>query len=757
MIPTRIPQRNHLLRNTAVTTLAALLAIAATAQAQTDNFNSGGFPAGWATSQSSNYPATFELVSDGYGGSALHMACTTSAVQTNGGLQYTPRAMAWMTSQLYSNSFYMAVDIVGWNTSTDTATNDLVFGLAERFVPYSVFVGGYYANSNVPVGQPDTVIFSTRINANGGTNSGTRGNVNMYWITAGFPNAPIAQAEFPTFVPGHSYRMVFMGTNDDSGRQYLFGYVYDLQDLTRPLVTLLGSDGGAPGYLPGGVNSGTNAGYPALMSIGYRDPSPPVPPDPLDDYWATNRGADVTFDNFVASALPPTSVSFPGTPHGLLGIPQVVDRTPASFANFYAPAGGIVFNATTLTTTNTISTIRLFLNGVDVSSGLVITGQTTNRHAVFSGLTSNVVYDARIELTDAASRKTTNIWTFDTFSDDYLASAGCRNIEAEDYDFGGGSFIDNPPASGFSSNSTSLQAFITGFNTNGDGSLPSYLPGNNVMWTNAINSGSGYVNRYSVKGTDYFDYDNVGNYTPYLNRRAGENQFNQTNSAGTTQGSLDDTYSWYDSGGAGVQLYSFPYDTQRQKYSSVDPSLQEYTLTRTEGGEWYNYTRTIFYSSNYYNVYLRHGCGFSQPVRLDQIAAGPATNTLGTFFLTSALARSNFKYAPLRDGSGKLAVVNLPTGNNTLRLTMAAPQGDSTQRGLNLNYLAFVPSVPQLYSSATVSGTYTPELNVLVDTGIKKITVPQSGLTRFYRIGWTSQVTIKSVNLVGGNVVLTYQ
>ena len=73
------------------------------------------------------------------------------------------------------------------------------------------------------------------------------------------------------------------------------------------------------------------------------------------------------------------------------------------------------------------------------------------------------------------------------------------------------------------------------------------------------------------------------------------------------------------------------------------------------------------------------------------------------------------------------------------------------------DYVVFVPAVPQLYSSATVNGSYTPELSVLLDVGNKKFTVPQSGAARFYRIGWTSQVKIMSAALAGGNVVLSYQ
>jgi len=740
----------------AATAIAVLLALATTTQTQafTDDFNSGSLN-GWATSSSSNFPSTFSFVPDGYGGSALRMVCTTSALQTNGGLQNTPRAIAWYTNQYHTNSFYMAVDLVNWNPSTDTATNDAVFCLGERLVPSCKFLfpPAGYPDPNIPVGQPDTVIFSTRINANGGTNSGTRGNFNMYWIVAGQVGSAVAQGD-ATVVPGHSYRLVFTGTNDPGGRQYLFGYVYDLLDLTRPLVSLIAADGNNPGYFPSGAYSGTDGGYPALMALGYRDPDADVPPNPLDDYYATNRGADVTFDNFVALPMPPTSVPFPGTPHGMAAIPQVVNRTPISMANFYPASGGISFNATTLTTTNSVNTnaIKLYLNGVDVSAGLGITGPATNAGVAYNGLRSNVVYEARIELTDALGRKTTNQWTFDTFSDAYLASAVCRNIECEDYDYGGGLFIDYPPPSGFDSNSTYVQRFVIGANT---GDTPP--PGGNVLWTNGVNTNSGYVNRLSIKGTDFFDYDNVGTLAPYLNRRAGENQFNQVNPAGTTQGFVDYQYGWYDPiSGFGVQPFQFNYDTQRQKYFNVTNNLLEYVLERTEGGEWYNYTRSYFYGTNHYWAYLRHGSGLSQAVRLDHIAAGPATNTLGTFNCVNALFRSNFKYAPLRDGSGNLAVVNLPTGNNTLRLTMDSPQGDATKQGLALNYMAFVPAL-MVESSASVNSGYTIDNTAVVEPGTGNITIPQSTGTRFYRLRWDRQATIKSIRLSAGNVLLTYQ
>lgn len=46
---------------------------------------------------------------------------------------------------------------------------------------------------------------------------------------------------------------------------------------------------------------------------------------------------------------------------------------------------------------------------------------------------------------------------------------------------------------------------------------------------------------------------------------------------------------------------------------------------------------------------------------------------------------------------------------------------------------------------------------MLVDTDNKRITVPQNNSSRFYRIGWNTQVLITGISLTGGNVVLNYE
>jgi hypothetical protein len=77
-------------------------------------------------------------------------------------------------------------------------------------------------------------------------------------------------------------------------------------------------------------------------------------------------------------------------------------------------------------------------------------------------------------------------------------------------------------------------------------------------------------------------------------------------------------------------------------------------------------------------------------------------------------------------------------------------------RSAMLNYLAFVPAL-LVESSSQANTGYTIDTNASVEPGTGRITIPQSGSARFYRVRWDHAVTITSVKLVGGNVEMTYQ
>ena len=683
-----------------VVTPCAMLLFASAALAQIgDDFDSGS-DAAWQKSTTADFPASFDFVPDVFGGNAYRLQAGVPASYASGGFVNLARAVAVRTDQTYSTTFYVAADLVDWDHRSYDPTNEAVVGLIARA-----------SNVTTPE-QLQGVMLLTHWNQYDG---GKRGTAQIYAILQGGAFLiPAAQGNF-TIARGHGYRMVFAGTNN-----VYEGSFYDLADLTHPLLTFVCDDSYASGFFP-------TSGYSGIVAMGYRGGT------------AVNATtADATFDNFISAAYPPTSVPGPATPYGMNAVPQVVNRSPASYANFYAPAARITFNATTLTTTNLVNmnAIRLVLNGVDVSSSLIITGPATNASVSFAGLASNCVYDARIELLDALGRKTTNAWTFDTFTDAYLASTATKNIECEEYDFAGGQFHDNP--------------LVSGYNSNG---IPV-----NVLFPNTY-ADQGGINANPSAGNsppfDFFDWDTSPHQNHGLHIDA-ENEFRTYDAVGTQDGSVEYVYAW-----GGGQSSWRGYDNVRQKYQTITPngyleSLMECGVERTEGGEWLNYTR-IFSSNNFYNVYFRHGCALTQTISLDQIGAGPSTNNLGVFHCTNAFSHINFRYAPLVDSSGKLAVVNLD-GTNTLRLTLASdPQDPAVKQGMWMNYLAFVPAVPQVYSSAAVDGTYTPEVDMLVDTGNKRLTVPQGTSSRFYRIGWNTPVQISGISLIGGNVVLSYQ
>jgi len=66
-------------------------------------------------------------------------------------------------------------------------------------------------------------------------------------------------------------------------------------------------------------------------------------------------------------------------------------------------------------------------------------------------------------------------------------------------------------------------------------------------------------------------------------------------------------------------------------------------------------------------------------------------------------------------------------------------------------------STPTLQSSADVAGQYADELNAVVDDTSKTITIALPGGSRFYRLRACGALAIQSIQVQGGNLVLTYQ
>jgi hypothetical protein len=123
--------------------------------------------------------------------------------------------------------------------------------------------------------------------------------------------------------------------------------------------------------------------------------------------------------------------------------PAITNLFPVNTMIFVNPADGISFNVSSpsgFTINN--SAIGLVVNGVDVSGSLAISGSSSNKSVSYHGLQSNTVYSASITVTDAFNLTVSTSTSFET------TWAGIPPVsylwEAEDWDFNGGMYIDNP-------------------------------------------------------------------------------------------------------------------------------------------------------------------------------------------------------------------------------------------------------------------------------------------------------------------------
>jgi hypothetical protein len=83
-----------------------------------------------------------------------------------------------------------------------------------------------------------------------------------------------------------------------------------------------------------------------------------------------------------------------------------------------------------------------FAQTLTPSSGLTITGSSTSENVSFA-LTTDTVYSVTFLMTDGAGNNSSANITFDTVSPNYYT------WEAEDWDYNGGAYIDNPQTNGY--------------------------------------------------------------------------------------------------------------------------------------------------------------------------------------------------------------------------------------------------------------------------------------------------------------------
>jgi hypothetical protein len=166
---------------------------------------------------------------------------------------------------------------------------------------------------------------------------------------------------------------------------------------------------------------------------------------------------------------------------------------PSSTLTFTASSSAGVTNVTVALTVTSLYKGTSFVKNLSASSGLTITGPTTAL-SVSAVLTSNTLYSAAIQIGDATGAVANQTVTFDTISPSYT-------WEAEDWDYDGGQFIDNPQTNSYAGRTT---GFGDAQNSNGGAAYRPIDPG---LSTEGIGSPETSYQRLQYIGTGQQDYD----------------------------------------------------------------------------------------------------------------------------------------------------------------------------------------------------------------------------------------------------------
>ena len=396
-----------------------------------------------------------------------------------------------------------------------------------------------------------------------------------------------------------------------------------------------------------GAGTNVNFGSSASLSIGNRPSGSRGFPGQIDEFRFYTGAANASFIENIREQSTPLLVS------GLVPDGSVLQ----------SGTNTLTFTATSASGVNS-SGVKVLVNGTDVSSSLAFTPVTGGQTVTYTNLPVNPTLiqqsvlngvNVTISVTDAGGIVTSNSYVYDAFSPLNFT------WECEDYDFGGGFFIDNP-----------VMTFVG--------------PGPNTYYQEVTN----YVNL-----TDANDNGNLAGpnrvYRDPLENVETEFSLGSGNNGGNSIGEL-----------------------MRQKVLdayAVTNIARDVNVGYFDGGtgsglpNWMNYTRT--YPAGTYNAYLRvaDGAGVlgTGPLSasFDQVTSGQGTSSqtitnVGTFSFLNTGGWDTFAYVPLRDVNGNLVRVTVP-GVNTLRLT-AGPSG-----GGNVNFIMLVPANTNL---PTISNVY---------------------------------------------------
>jgi len=389
--------------------------------------------------------------------------------------------------------------------------------------------------------------------------------------------------------------------------------------------------------------------------------------------------------NFVDFIFVPAGTGFPPVINNLA--PNNIN--PPVNANIFLTNQAITYSVSSEFSTVATNNIHTLVNGTDFSSLATYSGNNTN-WSVSLPCPQNELITLVISAKDASGLTNGITETFDTFSQSNLM------VEAVDWDFNGGQFIDNP---------VPTAPLFTATNSYYDGGID---------LTNA-----------SVFDVDYdgtYDGEALGGYRD-----------------------LDD----------GFQC---EVNSDFVRYKFIVNGSTDYDLGYYNGGQWANYTRT--FPSDSYNVYGRMagGAGPFNDTTLALVTSGRGTTAqttrpLGSFADANAAGWQIWHWVPMRDTNGNLATVSLggvqalklTSGNNlnvnflmfvpalSLTPTMAVSKSGANIQLKFQTLLAHNYTV--LYNTNLAGGAWQPlSATISGDGTVKTVNDTVAGSRRFYRL-----------------------
>jgi hypothetical protein len=381
-------------------------------------------------------------------------------------------------------------------------------------------------------------------------------------------------------------------------------------------------------------------------------------------------------------------------PFEIPSLPSFSGLTPASGAMFVNPSQGIQFDVLSSDPV-AAGDIRLFLDGTDVSENLAISGTPTSRRVLYSGLEADKLYLAELSAANSAGVRSRTI-QFDTFSE------GNLQIEAEDFNFGGGQFFDQP--------------------------ILCNTPGSETRC---------YFDRVGIEGVDEHKSGPNANIPLDQLYRFG-NSFEREEKVDTISSQ----------------------DLARNKFAVAPPGWQgeirDFDVTTLVAGDWLNYTRT--FGAGNYAVYLRARSTVAQQVSLSKVSqpTSPAqtASTVGVFRIP--VTGTKYAFVPLTDAEGRLLPVSM-SGVETLRLTAL----DANQN-LQWNFILLVPtqaqSVPAFIASITPADgavNVSPASSIRIELNNAGTTVQTNTIS--LRLDGADVTAGANISATAGGVLIDYR